>query len=95
MSVGRESIGFHVVDILGGRIGRIDDVLPDAIVVRSGFRGRRVSLLTADRLTEVNLELYHTDELRAIAERVAGHQAPLGRACAAQTSVRVPPAARR
>jgi hypothetical protein len=57
LSVGRESIGFHVVDILGGRIGRIDDVLPDAIVVRSGFRGRRVALLTADRLTEVNSTL--------------------------------------
>ena len=54
MSVGRESIGFQVVDVLGHRIGRIDDVLPEAIVVRSGFRGRHVSLLTPDRLTEIN-----------------------------------------
>ena len=57
MSPGRESIGFHVVDVFGHRIGRIDDVLPDAVVVRSGFRGRRVSLLTSDRLTEVNSTL--------------------------------------
>jgi hypothetical protein len=54
MSPGRESIGFQVVDVLGYPLGRIDDVLPDAIVVRSGFRGRRISLLTSDRLTEVN-----------------------------------------
>ena len=57
MSLGRESIGFQVVDVLGHPIGRIDDVLPDAVVVRSGFLGRRVSLLTADRLTEVNSTL--------------------------------------
>jgi hypothetical protein len=57
MSPGRESIGFQVVDVLGHRVGRIDDVLPDAIVIRSGFRGRRVALLTADRLTEVNRTL--------------------------------------
>ena len=57
LSVGPESIGFDVVDVLGGRIGRIDYVLPDAIVVRSGFRGRHVSLLTSDRLTEVNSTL--------------------------------------
>jgi hypothetical protein len=54
MSPGRESIGFQVVDVLGYPLGRIDDVLPDAIVVRSGFRGRRISLLTSDRLTVVN-----------------------------------------
>ena len=54
MSVGRESIGFQVVDVLGHRLGRIDEVLPEAIVVRSGFRGRRLSLLMPDRLTEVN-----------------------------------------
>jgi len=54
MSPGRESIGFQVVDVLGYPLGRIDDVLPDAIVVRSGFRGRRVSLVRSDRLTEVN-----------------------------------------
>jgi hypothetical protein len=57
MSPGRESIGFQVVDVLGHRVGRIDDVLPDAIVIRSGFRGRRVALLTVDRLTEVNRTL--------------------------------------
>jgi hypothetical protein len=57
LSPGRDSIGFQVVDVLGHRIGRIDDVLPDAIVVRSGFRGRRMSLLTSDRLTEVNSTL--------------------------------------
>ena len=57
MSPGRESIGFQVVDVLGHRIGRIDDVLPDAIVVRSGFRGRRVSLVRSDRVTEVNWTL--------------------------------------
>lgn len=57
MSLGRESIGFEVVDVLGHRLGRIDDVLPDAVVVRSGFRGRRVSLVTADRLTEINSTL--------------------------------------
>jgi len=57
MSPGRESIGFHVVDVLGYRLGRIDDVLPDAIVVRSGFRGRRVSLVRSDRVTEVNSTL--------------------------------------
>jgi len=57
LSLGRESIGFEVVDVLGHRLGRIDDVLPEAVVVRSGFRGRRVSLVTADRLTEVNSTL--------------------------------------
>jgi hypothetical protein len=57
MSPGRESIGFQVVDVLGHRIGRIDDVLPEAIVVRSGFRGRRVSLVRSDRVTEVNSTL--------------------------------------
>jgi hypothetical protein len=57
MSPGRESIGFQVVDVLGYRLGRIDDVLPDAIVVRSGFRGRRVALVRSDRLTEVNSTL--------------------------------------
>ena len=57
MSPGRESIGFQVVDVLGYPLGRIDDVLPDAIVVRSGFRGRRISLLTPDRLTEINSTL--------------------------------------
>jgi hypothetical protein len=57
LSLGRESIGFEVVDVLGHRLGRIDDVLPDAVVVRSGFRGRRVSLVTADRLTEINSTL--------------------------------------
>ena len=57
MSPGRESIGFQVVDVLGHPLGRIDDVLPDAVVVRSGFRGRRVSLLTPDRLTEINATL--------------------------------------
>jgi hypothetical protein len=57
LSVGRESIGFEVVDVFGHRLGRIDDVLPEAVVVRSGFRGRRVSLVTADRLTEVNSTL--------------------------------------
>jgi hypothetical protein len=57
MSLGRESIGFEVVDVLGRRLGRIDDVLPEAVVVRSGFRGRRVSLVTPERLTEVNSTL--------------------------------------
>jgi len=57
MSPGRESIGFQVVDVLGYPLGRIDDVLPDAIVVRSGFRGRRISLLTLERLTEINSTL--------------------------------------
>jgi hypothetical protein len=57
MSPGRESIGFQVVDVLGHRIGRIDDVLPEAIVIRSGFRGRRVSLVRSDRVTEVNSTL--------------------------------------
>lgn len=57
LSLGRESIGFQVVDVLGHRLGRIDDVLPDAVVVRSGFRGRRISLVTRERLTEVNSTL--------------------------------------
>jgi len=57
LSPGRESIGFQVVDVLGHPLGRIDDVLPDAVVVRSGFRGRHVSLLTPDRLTEINATL--------------------------------------
>jgi len=57
LSLGRESIGFEVVDVRGHRLGRIDDVLSEAVVVRSGFRGRRVSLVTADRLTEVNSTL--------------------------------------
>jgi hypothetical protein len=57
LSMGREPIGYHVVDVLGHRLGRIDDVLLQAIVVRSGFRGQRVSLLTSDRLTEVNSTL--------------------------------------
>jgi hypothetical protein len=57
LSPGPESIGFLLVDVLGHRLGRIDDVLPEAIVVRSGFRGRHVSLLTPNRLTEVNSAL--------------------------------------
>jgi hypothetical protein len=57
LSLGRESIGFQVVDVLGHRLGRIDDVLPDAVVVRSGFRGRRISLVTREHLTEVNSTL--------------------------------------
>jgi hypothetical protein len=57
LSLGRESIGFQLVDVLGHRLGRIDDVLPNAVVVRSGFRGRRISLVTRERLTEVNSTL--------------------------------------
>jgi hypothetical protein len=57
LSPGRESIGFQVVDVLGHPLGRIDDVLPGAVVVRSGFRGRRISLVTRERLTEVNSTL--------------------------------------
>jgi hypothetical protein len=56
----RESVGFHVVDPRGRCIGRIDEVMVsddarvvDAIVVRSGLFGRRISLLSPESLAEV------------------------------------------
>jgi hypothetical protein len=50
----RDAVGFGVTDVNGHRFGRIDEIVePDAFVVRSGFLGRRISLLHIDQVVEI------------------------------------------